>query len=70
MPITRIVVGRTTLKKRGSRKRFKLATCGKEKERWTASPVFTADGSRGKWWGLATFHGAKPTPGKKVRVPH
>ena len=66
VPITRITVGRTTLRRTGSQARKKVKTGGKEKERWTATPIFIGDGKMGSIWATATFHGAKPKPGKKV----
>ena len=67
IPITRIIVGRTTLKKKGSTLRAKVKTCGHEKERYTATPLLVGAGPHGPNWGVLTFHGAQPKPGKKVK---
>ena len=42
-PVTREIVGRTTLVKKGSKVRAKIRTAGLEKERWTLTPLLFGD---------------------------
>ena len=67
VPFTRVITGRTTLKKKGKHsERVKIATGGTEKERATSTPLLPGDGVLGNKWGTITFHGAKPKPGKRL----
>ena len=60
-PMTREITGRKTLRKKGSgTRRTKIRTAGKEKERWTYTPLLFGDGRWRRVRGLATFHGAPP----------
>ena len=60
-PMTREIAGRKTLRKKGSNfRRAKIRTGGKEKERWTYTPLLFGDGRWRSTRGLATFHGALP----------
>ena len=59
-PVTREIVGRTTLVKKGSKVRAKIRTAGLEKERWTLTPLLFGDGRWRKVRAIATFHGAPP----------
>ena len=65
-PVTREIVARKTLRKTGGQIRAKIATAGKEKERWTLDPIFYGDGRMGEVWATATFHGARPQRGKRL----
>lgn len=64
-PITREIVGRKSLRKIGSKKRLKIRTAGKEKERWTFTPLLFADGRWRMVRGISTFHGA-PAPARNA----
>ena len=57
--MTREIVGRTTLAKKGSLLRLKIVTAGNEKERWTLTPLLFGDGRWRQVRALATFHGAE-----------
>ena len=60
-PMTREIAGRKTLRKKGSNfRRAKIRTGGKEKERWTYTPLLFGDGRWRSTRGLATFHGVLP----------
>ena len=59
-PVTCEIVGRTTLRKVGKKQRMKVRTAGREKERWTLTPLLSGCGKWRKVRALATFHGALP----------
>ena len=59
-PVCSEIVGRKTFRKKGRRKRIKIRTAGREKERWTYTPILWADGRKRKFRGVSTFHGAVP----------
>lgn len=61
-PVTREVVGRKTLNRRGSRSTA-VKTSGKEKERWTCTPIWDGDGNF--LGATATFHGARRPDGRQ-----
>ena len=43
-PVVREIVGRTTIRKQGKQQRVKGKTAGKEKERWTLTPLLSGCG--------------------------
>ena len=51
------------LARKGTRTRIGLKTGGKEKERFTFTPILQGNGEWGKMKAIATFHGAMPKSG-------